>query len=302
MPNTEQRNRVPSMLVFNHLNKQEAASGGAPFLGQLKTTATIKQQLDQLNVLNCYPLVGLTDEQMKKYLDTPPLGFNPLLWEQAKKQNPNTKKLLPVQIIGFQEINKRFKLQNKENQSQKLSLNSINDKIEALNSRNKLLQAKIDQFKLRNEDFEQRILKVKFFFSFKILKFFFFHLSFLIKVLINYEIRRKIGIPLQDNERYLLAVLESFQIELNSPINKEIQRQKLSEFLETIKSIENSQRVQCKMQQELKAANQLSEMSNLSEVQKSLRDQQKAFKSLIEIINVDLKDLNLIKQGLYFEK
>ena len=56
------------------------------------------------------------------------------------------------------------------------------------------------------------------------------------------------------------------------------------------------------MQQELKAANQLSEMSNLSEVQKSLRDQQKAFKSLIEIINVDLKDLNLIKQGLYFEK
>ena len=160
VPNTEQRNRVPSMLVFNHLNKQEAASGGAPFLGQLKTTATVKQQLDQLNVLNCYPLVGLTDEQMKKYLDTPPLGFNPLLWEQAKKQNPNTKKLLPVQIIGFQEINKRFKLQNKENQSQKLSLNSINDKIEALNSRNKLLQAKIDQFKLRNEDLEQRILKV----------------------------------------------------------------------------------------------------------------------------------------------
>ena len=120
--------------------------------------------------------------------------------------------------------------------------------------------------------------------------------------MINYEIRRKIGIPLQDNERYLLAVLESFQIELNSPINKEIQRQKLSEFLETIKSIENSQRVQCKMQQELKAANQLSEMSNLGEVQKSLRDQQKAFKSLIEIINVDLKDLNLIKQGLYYEK
>ena len=39
--------------------------------------------------------------------------------------------------------------------------------------------------------------------------------------MINYEIRRKIGIPLQDNEKYLLNILDGFQVELNSPINKE---------------------------------------------------------------------------------
>lgn len=97
---TEQTTRVQSMLVFNHLNKQEAPASS--LLGGLKTNLTIKQQLEQINVVNMYPLVGLTDEEVKKYLDNPPAGLNPILWDQAKKNNPNPKKLIPVQINGFQ--------------------------------------------------------------------------------------------------------------------------------------------------------------------------------------------------------
>lgn len=277
-PMTEEKQRVSSMLVFNHLNKQEAApgQGGSAFLSSLKTTSSIKQQLDQIQVVKIYPLVGLSDEQIKKYLDTPPLGFSPILWDLAKKNNPNAKKLLPVQITGFQEINKRYKLQNQENNAQKLTLNSINQKIDSLNARNKLIKTKIDQMKLQNEDLEQRILKI----------------------IINYEIRRKIGIPIQDAEKYLLNLLDSFQIELNSPINKEIQRQKFSEFTEIIKNLENSKQVKGKKQLEQQAANQLDELNKLGDIQKSLTDQQQAFKSLIDIINVDLKSLNLIKQGV----
>lgn len=130
-------------------------------LSTLKTnTNTIKSQLDAISVVSAYPLLGLTDDQIKKYLDTPPLGFNPLLWDQAKKSNPNPKKLLPVQITGFQEISKRFKLQNQENQMQKSTLASINQRIEQLNSKNKLIKTKIEQMKGSNEDLEQRILKV----------------------------------------------------------------------------------------------------------------------------------------------
>lgn len=53
-------------------------------------------------------------------------------------------------------------MQDKENSSQKDSLNYISESIENLNSRNKLLKTKIDQFKSRNEDLEQRMLKVNF--------------------------------------------------------------------------------------------------------------------------------------------
>ena len=93
----EQFNRVPSLKVFEHLNKQDA-----PSLGGLRTTQTIKQQLEQLGVVNMYPIVGLTEEEIKKYLENAPVGLNPALWEQANKNNPNPKKLIPVQINGFQ--------------------------------------------------------------------------------------------------------------------------------------------------------------------------------------------------------
>jgi hypothetical protein len=139
--------------------------------------------------------------------------------------------------------------------------------------------------------------------------------------MINYEIRRKVGLPLQENEKYLLNVLDSFQMELNSPINKEIQRQKLNEFIEIIKSFESTNR---QLQLSGTTANntlqnsngngsgsactvvtksgEVIDLSNLQEVQKSLREQQNAFKSLVGIINKDAKDLELIKRGMFKEK
>jgi hypothetical protein len=129
--------------------------------------------------------------------------------------------------------------------------------------------------------------------------------------MINYEIRRKIGIPLQDNEKYLLNILDGFQVELNSPINKEIRRQKLNEFVEVIKSFEltNSNRIfQQSSSNQTKQATNLSrdpilcDPNNLAEIQKSLREQHKALKSLIDVVNKDMKDLNSIKKDMYNEK
>jgi hypothetical protein len=129
--------------------------------------------------------------------------------------------------------------------------------------------------------------------------------------MINYEIRRKIGIPLQDNEKYLLNILDGFQVELNSPINKEIRRQKLNEFVEVIKSYELANSNQIFQQSSSNQAKQASNLSrdpilcdpnNLAEIQKSLREQHKALKSLIDVVNKDIKDLNSIKKDMYNEK
>ncbi len=293
--NESLKSRVPALQVFQHLNKQEgpaSTSGGGAFslatASSLNTKQTIKQQLEQISVSNFYPLIGLTEEQIKKYLDKPPAGFDHALWDQGKKKNPNPKKLLPVQIVGFQEINKRFKLQDQENHAQKVTINLINDKIETVNSRNTIIKSKIEQFKARNEDLEQRILKI----------------------LINYELRRKSGIQMQENEKYLSNILESYEIELSSPINKEIREQKINDFNEIISQLESSasndlsKRQMTSLSTSTNSLNQsqLSDLTNLTEVQKSLREQHLAFKSLIEIINQDMKDLNTIKRGLLNEK
>lgn len=299
---TDQTNRIASSMVYQHLTKQEAPTG---LLSGLKTTLSTKQQLDQMGVLRVYPLVGMSDEEVKTYLETVPSGLNPVLWEQARKNNPNSKKLIPVQIVGFQEINKRFKLQEEENKSQKSSLAIISNSIDNLNDRNKILRSKIEQFKARNEDLEQRTLKV----------------------MINYEIRRKIGLPLQENEKYLLGLLESIQMELSSPINKEIQRQKISEFNDIVKSLEmrkrqqqQQQQLQHQQQQQQQSKQPLgvhsstSSMSNidgggvvfepssLGDIQRSLREQQKAFKSLIDMIHKDSRDLELMRKTILNEK
>ena len=80
---TEQTNRVPTMLVFNHLNKQEAAPG---LLTGLNPKKTIKQQLESINVVNFYPLVGLSDDEIKNYLDLPPVGkLNKLFMSKHNK-------------------------------------------------------------------------------------------------------------------------------------------------------------------------------------------------------------------------
>jgi hypothetical protein len=120
--------------------------------------------------------------------------------------------------------------------------------------------------------------------------------------MVSYEIRRKLGVALQDNEKYLINVLEPLYLDLTSPINKEMLRQKFSEFHELINSFQVSS-----ASKETSFGSSASKLFNseeiltggeLSEVQNSLKEQHKAFKSLIEIINKDLKDLSIIKKGL----
>jgi len=159
-PMTQDVQRVASTLVCSHLQKADAPASTSAFMSLKTTTNTTKQMLDSIGVVELYPLVGLTDEHIKKYLDMAPLGLNPVLWDMAKKNNPNPKKLLPTQITGFQEVNKRFKLQGQENEFQKTKLEKINERIDALNERNKLIKTKIEQMKGQNENLEQRILKV----------------------------------------------------------------------------------------------------------------------------------------------
>jgi len=178
------------------------------------------------------------------------------------------------------EINKRFKLQEQENQAQKQNLQVLNQSIEDLNSRNKLIRTKIEQFKTRNEDLEQRVLKL----------------------MINYEIRRKLGAPLQENEKYLFNILDSFQVELNSPINREIRRQKLNDFMDTIKKMESLNRTRGTSLSQIDLNESMLGANNLTDIQNNLGEQQKALKSLIQIIKKDLSDMNVIKKELLHEK
>ena len=73
------------------------------------------------------PKTGLSAEQLKQYLDTPPNGIDPLIWRQAKLDNPDPENLIPVPMIGFKELQKRLKHQEQQTKlhQARLDVNSI---------------------------------------------------------------------------------------------------------------------------------------------------------------------------------
>lgn len=63
-----------------------------------------KQQLTQLGIESVVALVLPEEDQLKEYLDNPPKGIDPRMWEQAKMDNPDPKRFIPVPMIGFQDV------------------------------------------------------------------------------------------------------------------------------------------------------------------------------------------------------
>lgn len=46
--------------------------------------------------------VAMTEDQILMYLETPPPGISEMQWNEAKKNNPDTKTLCPVPIRFFE--------------------------------------------------------------------------------------------------------------------------------------------------------------------------------------------------------
>ena len=52
-----------------------------------------------------------------------PTGIDPLIWEQAKLDNPNPEVLIPVPMIGFTELHNRLKHQEQQTKLHQSRLN-----------------------------------------------------------------------------------------------------------------------------------------------------------------------------------
>ena len=61
--------------------------------------------------------VAFTSSQLSLYLDKPPVGISPVLWEQAKQENPDPMKLIPVPLVGFKAISDRLRLQKEQSEA-----------------------------------------------------------------------------------------------------------------------------------------------------------------------------------------
>ncbi|CAL4065470.1 unnamed protein product, partial [Meganyctiphanes norvegica] len=151
--------------------------------------------LKNLFVESIIPLVSLTETQLKEYLDTPQRGIDPALWEQGKRENPDPKKYIPVVIIGFQELAKRFKVQIDHAAQLQSAMEETSEGIQDLRHKQTMMKANIQNARWKHAALTRRILKL----------------------VSSQEVERKRGVPLDQTEEQIRMRLEDLYMQLTQP-------------------------------------------------------------------------------------
>lgn len=194
--------------------KRAPANDVGTYLNQPMT----KQQLANLGVDNIFAFIQPDEDQLKEYLDTVPKGIDPRVWQQAKKDNPDPKKFLPVPIIGFSGLKWRIKCQESETESQSLYLQKLDRDIITLKQRQTNTAAKIQEHKRKLAELSHRALKI----------------------IVKQESTRKAGIALTPDEEAIRAKLESMHTIVSAPTQF---KGRLNELLSQVRMQRNQWRI-----------------------------------------------------------
>ncbi|XP_041107115.1 nucleoporin p54-like isoform X1 [Polyodon spathula] len=242
--------RIPATTLFNYVEQ-----------------ANIKNQLLQLGVVRTLTRTELSPAQLKQLLQNPPAGVDPIIWEQAKVDNPDAENLIPVPMVGFKELLRRLKIQEQMTKQHQTRMDIISEDISELQKNQATTVAKIAQYRRKLMDLSHRVLQV----------------------LIKQEIQRKSGYAIQVDEEHLRVQLDTIQSELNAPTQF---KGRLNELMSQIR-----------MQNHFGAARSEERYSVdadlLREIKQHLKQQQEGLSHLISVVKDDVEDIKLIEHGLH---
>lgn len=224
------------------------------------------QVTSQLNVESMMPKVGWTPEQLKEYLEKPPAGVDPLLWQQAKLDNPDPEKYIPVPMIGFKELQKRLRLQAEQTRLYQQRLDVIAGDLSNLQTQHSTMLSKLEDYKRKDLELGHRLLKV----------------------ITKQEIYRKMGYAIQEEEETLKVQLEQLQVELNHP----------TQFKGRLNELMSQMRMQLQTASGRTDPAYAMDGDTQADIKIILKQQQEGIQHLIDIIKEDAADLQLIEQGI----
>ncbi|KAM3600339.1 uncharacterized protein V6R79_021718 [Siganus canaliculatus] len=241
--------RIPATTLFSYLEQ-----------GHIKT------QLTQIGVTMSLTRTELSPAQLKQLLQTAPAGVDPIIWEQAKVDNPDPEKLIPVPMVGFKELLHRLQIQEQMTKQHQTRVDIISSDISELQKSQATTVAKIAQYKRKLMDLSHRVLQV----------------------LIKQEIQRKSGYAIQVDEEHLRVQLDTIQSELNAPTQF---KGRLNELMSQIRMQNHFGAVRSEERYSVDA-------DLLREIKQHLKQQQDGLSHLISVIKDDLEDIKLIEHGL----
>ncbi|KAH7645742.1 nuclear pore complex protein Nup54 [Dermatophagoides farinae] len=220
-----------------------------------------KQQLNQIFINNFVEIIftSLSKQEIEAYLSSPPKGIDERIWEQAKLENPDPQRFIPVPLIGFKALNDRFKLQEKEIHQQQLRLKQMIDNVSTLESNISQFKAKFEECRRKHDNLSYRVLR---------------------KMIVQ-EVQRKRTMPIQAEEDKLRADLEAIQAELNVP----------TKFQGCLNELMSQLR---QMQCQNPLIGKISfDKSSMNEYLQFLNEENRGIMSLVEILKKDIQDIRL---------
>ncbi|KAM9735157.1 nucleoporin p54 isoform 5-T5 [Menidia menidia] len=241
--------RIPASTLFGYLEQ-----------------ANVKGQLAQMGVAMSVTRTELSPAQLKQLLQNAPAGVDPIIWEQAKVDNPDPEKLIPVPMVGFKELLRRLQIQEQMTKQHQTRVDIISSDISELQKNQATTVAKIAQYKRKLMDLSHRVLQV----------------------LIKQEIQRKSGYAIQVDEEHLRVQLDTIQSELNAPTQF---KGRLNELMSQIRMQNHFGAVRSEERYNVDA-------DLLREIKQHLKQQQDGLSHLISVIKDDLEDIKLIEHGL----
>jgi len=224
----------------------------------------IKTQLNNVfmnTFVNIVPMAQLSKQELEEYLNTPPKGIDERLWAQAKHENPDPNRFIPVPLVGFAALNERFKLQERETEQHKMRLKLITDDVSAMERHVMETKSKLDECRRKHIALSNRVLRI----------------------MISQEVLRQRGFPIQAEEDQLKAKLEAIQSELSAP----------TKFQGCLNELMSQLR---QLQSQHQSGVCVSLDSGLStDLKTFLKQEQEGISHLVSILKQDMKELEAIK-------
>ncbi|XP_003741926.1 probable nucleoporin Nup54 [Galendromus occidentalis] len=223
--------------------------------------ASCKAALANLGVVNMTEMTEISKNAVEQYLANPPPGIDALLWEQAKADNPDPSKLIPVPLIGFEDLSRRMKFQCDYQERQKARLEKMAEEAAELEKKCESSRCRVEELREKQYNIAHRILKV----------------------IAAFEVNRKMGFGIQSEEETLKASLEEILREIEI-----LSTGKLNELQVAVKSAPKSE-----TNGSTQAEEPLSE-----DMLKLVQEIQKGLLTLIMLLQDDSRKLDEIEKAL----
>lgn len=199
------------------------------------------------------PMQDVSEKLVEEYLNKVPDGIDPKVWDQAKQNNPDPKKFVPIPLIGFQALNERFKMQQFETQQQRARLRQLSEQVTEMQKHVAAMKSKLEECRRKKVILGNRVLKV----------------------LIMQEIENRRGFPIQADEEKLRSRMENILSELHAQTKY---KGCLNELMSQLKQVQNQQH---------RSSNVHLDDAVVEDIKDHLKNELKGIEHLIKIIHQD---------------